>query len=327
MVSVIVPAYNVEGYLSKCLDSLLKAVDAEDEIILTLGRSKDRTGETAEGYASRFDSVRLVEQNGRGLSNARNCGLDAAKGDYILFVDGDDYVDPDALKKLLGKIKQGDYSEDVVMTDFYRAFPDGRTQRISQIGERTLYGPESLPKILNDRRCFWNTWRSLYRAGFLKEKDIRFQENTCGEDIAFFVSVLLAGPDMIFVDAPFYYYLMDREGSLMNTASPDRIRQTVNVLESSIAALDSRAEKWARTAADRLRYEYILNMAQVRELEDARQGAAIFERHRQVLKPGRDPVVRGAEAFIRVFGIDAMTAVLAAAKGVKRKLEHRGSDT
>ena len=91
--SVVVPVYNVADYLAKCLDGLLPALEPEDEVILSLGKSADRSSEIALEYAERYANVKLLGERGNGLSDARNCALEAASGDYIICVDSDDYVE------------------------------------------------------------------------------------------------------------------------------------------------------------------------------------------------------------------------------------------
>ena len=100
LISVIVPIYNVEEYLSGCLESILSQNFSDFEIICIDDGSTDESGSILEMYASKDSRIRTVHQENKGLSSARNVGLDMARGEYIAFCDSDDYYHPDFLKKL-----------------------------------------------------------------------------------------------------------------------------------------------------------------------------------------------------------------------------------
>jgi len=93
LLSIIIPVYNVEQYLKKCLDSILCCNLKDCELLLSMGKSSDRSELLCREYAQKYLFIQFFNQNGKGLSNARNCALDLAKGRYVLFLDSDDYVD------------------------------------------------------------------------------------------------------------------------------------------------------------------------------------------------------------------------------------------
>ena len=154
--SVVVPVYNVADYLTKCLDSLLPALEPEDEVILSLGKSADRSSEIALEYAERYANVKLVWQMGNGLSDARNCALEAASGDYIICVDSDDYVETEILCKLLARMRKENWQFDVVVHDFRRL--ERKTDKlvdVFQVGPGIEdIGLPFLPRLLAKRQCF-----------------------------------------------------------------------------------------------------------------------------------------------------------------------------
>lgn len=98
--TVVVPVYNVEKYLGKCIDSILDQTLAVDEIILVDDGSKDKSGEIADEYAARYENIKVIHQKNGGLSAARNTGIDAATKEYIAFVDSDDYIDSAMYERL-----------------------------------------------------------------------------------------------------------------------------------------------------------------------------------------------------------------------------------
>lgn len=100
-VSIIVPVYKVEGYLVRCLESLLKQTFIDFEILLINDGSPDRSGEICDEYALKDSRIRVFHKNNGGVSSARNLALDYAKGEYVTFVDSDDWIDADCLKRAL----------------------------------------------------------------------------------------------------------------------------------------------------------------------------------------------------------------------------------
>ena len=265
--SVIVPVYNVEHYLPACLNSILPVLENEDELFLIQGKSTDQSRRISLHYQSSYPQIQVLDQNGRGLSNARNCGLHAASGDLILFIDSDDFVETATLQTLLKQLRELERLPDVVMTDFFRCYETiGIKQRMDQIGQRSMKGLDALPAILKGHTCFWNVWRNLYRRDFLVEKQLLFRENTYAEDVDYMTRVFLAKPELWMVDAPFYCYRIGRGGSLMNETSLTRIKQTEEILEESIQRLREVHAIWSQAILSGFQFEYILNLALIQEL-------------------------------------------------------------
>ena len=104
VISVIVPIYKVEQYLRQCVDSILNQTHSALEVILVDDGSPDGSGKICDEYAARDSRVRVIHKKNGGLSDARNAGIEIARGDYIAFVDSDDWLDIDALKKVLAKL-------------------------------------------------------------------------------------------------------------------------------------------------------------------------------------------------------------------------------
>ena len=129
-VSVIVPVYNVEKYLAKCLDSLINQEFFNYEIIVVNDGSTDNSQEIIEEYAKRYDIIKDVFKKNGGLSSARNYGLEKASGKYITFVDSDDYVDENMYLKMYEKAKSGNF--DIVTSDINYVYND-RVERFKNI--------------------------------------------------------------------------------------------------------------------------------------------------------------------------------------------------
>lgn len=176
--SVIVPVFNVESYLSACLESILPALTAADEIILSLGHSADDSTAIAERCTRQHANIHLLWQDGKGLSNARNCAVREAQGTYVLYIDSDDLVDTALFAHALQDIREDTAPKELYVFDFYH--DNRRTGCLEprfQIGAGgDFQGVAHIDRMLRRHQCFWNVWRFIYRRDFLERNGITFLE-------------------------------------------------------------------------------------------------------------------------------------------------------
>ena len=330
ILSIIIPVYNVEAYLAECLDSVLECDLTDCELILSLRESGDRSTEICKAYCARFPFVKTVMQSGTGLSDARNCGVQAAQGEYILYIDSDDRVDSAVLSDLIGRLRAGSVAADVIVTDFYHVeHPSGKTVPYFQIGAETpdRYGMQFLPVMLRRRQCFWNVWRYVYKSSFLHAHEITFRENILSEDVDYTTSVFIAEPDILFSHSPFYYYNVGRGDSLMDQATLHRLRETVEVLSDSVGRLRRSSFRYADAMIAQFQFEYILNMALAVEIkaEDRKSALSLFGGYPDVLRGSADPVVKCFAVFIRLAGVNASARLLHCLKLIRRRIRGRNN--
>lgn len=305
--SVVVPVYNVAEYLGKCLDSLLPALEEEDEVILSLGKSEDKSSEIAAEYAKKYSNVQIVWQRGKGLSDARNYALEVASGDYVICVDSDDYVNTEILCELLARMRKENWQTDVIAHDYYRL--DRRDSKIIeffQIGKNIENsGLEFLPQMLRKRQCFWNVWRFIYRREFLAKNRIRYLDNIMSEDVAYTADVLTAKPDIRFVHYPFYVYTVGKGDSLMDRPTLRRLEDTVYVLGYAVDKLRGSDLAERDCVAAQFQFEYLLNMALCWEIDKSDRAAAfkLFKDWREVLADSSDRLVRFSRLVLGICGV------------------------
>ena len=217
LVSVIVPIYNVEQYLEKCVESLLAQLHDNLEILLVDDGSKDGSLQIAERYAQTHpEKCRLVrrEKNG-GLSAARNTGLEHATGDWVAFLDSDDWVTEDYISAMYEVAVKDD--ADIVMSSLYYYYPDGKTVEFSPFSGLKTEDTHKLKVALC--KPYANT--RLYRRTFLEENGFRFPTDIRrSEDIAAVVPLFTKTEKISIVDKPMYYYLQ-RAASLSNQNQKD----------------------------------------------------------------------------------------------------------
>ena len=323
LATIIVPIFNIENYIKQCIDSLLPLLKHKCEIIMVAGNSSDCTNDVALQYAAQYADVQFIYQNGKGLSNARNCGLRVAKAEFTIFVDGDDFVDAAVLSRLLDSITS---NTDVLMTNFYRNYENNGSEiLISEINNNASNGLENLQYIINPHKCFWNVWRNIYRTDFLQKHDLLFLENTYAEDIDYFSRVCIEKPAIQYSQEAFYHYRMDRKGSLMNDVPLIRLEQTVHVIEESVQRLRNCKESWTEAVISGFQFEYLLNMVFVCDYSKPQQKRAIrlFTTSHRVLCPAYDSGVKWLARGKNILGIMGFSKVLKVMKSLKRRTEHR----
>ena len=170
-ISVIVPVYNMEEYLERCVDSIIHQTESNIEIILVNNGSTDRSGAICDKYSINDDRVKVIHQPNNGVSAARNSGIKVAKGDYIGFVDADDWIEPDMYESLIEEAVRND--ADVVMCDATTVYSNGNTQAdtITQLSRNTVLRKSDFsPSLLLEMAG--SVCRCIYSKCILSEKHL-----------------------------------------------------------------------------------------------------------------------------------------------------------
>lgn len=203
-ISVIVPVYNVEKYLDKCLSSLVKQTLKDMEIIVVNDGSTDKSQEIIDNYAKKYKNViSIVKENG-GVSEARNLGLKKASGEYIGFLDSDDWVEKDMYKKMYQKAKSGNF--DVVACDTQAIYPNEKSYISSNIKRDNVSNKE----LMID--AYAVIWNKIYKREIIKGIEFKKGMNFC-EDVEFLYMVYSKIKTIGVIKEPLHNYLQ-REGSL-----------------------------------------------------------------------------------------------------------------
>jgi glycosyltransferase involved in cell wall biosynthesis len=224
-VSVIIPVYNTEPYLRRCLDSVCGQTLRDIEIICVNDASPDKSGEILREYAARDERIRLIEfEKNRGVSAARNAGIDAAQGEYLGFVDSDDYVDMDFYKVLYDKAKAT--NADVMKGELEIIKPDGEH-----------YIDRCHDNIRQHRVYFTQFTSAIYRTSFVRRKNLHFQVGVVwGEDYLFAIKTAVLAERLIVADdTPRYHY--DRRQDSANAYGSEHSDQKIHDCINNIKLL------------------------------------------------------------------------------------------
>lgn len=217
LISVIIPVYNVEKYLHRCLDSVIAQTYQNLEIICVDDGSIDDSGKICDQYAVRDARIKVIHQENQGLSAARNRGLDAAEGEYIAFVDSDDYILEDMYKKMLDKLLN--YNVDLCVCQWQYEFSDGRQVVKRKNIDPTIYGRKASLEFARflymgnyENGVVVAAWNKLYRRVLLDK--IRF-EGRIHEDEAFCGRIMAKNISVYVMEEQFYVYAQNGD-SLTN---------------------------------------------------------------------------------------------------------------
>ncbi len=204
-VSVIVPVYNVEEYLERCLDSLVNQTLKDIEIIIVNDGSTDGSKEKIQKYINTYKNIVYLEKKNGGLSSARNYGIPYAKGEYIGFVDSDDYVELTMYEKMYNKAIEE--KSDMVECDFIWEYPNKKREDIGKV-----YSSKK-EAIIEARVVAWN---KIIKKDIIEKTKITFPEGLRYEDIEFFYKLVPHLNKISFVKEVFVHYIQ-RESSIANT--------------------------------------------------------------------------------------------------------------
>lgn len=219
--SIIVPVYGVEKYIDKCLNSLVKQSLKEIEIIVVNDGTKDNSQKIIDKYVKKYpDKIKsYIKENG-GQGSARNYGLEKANGEYIGYVDSDDFVEKDMYKKLYNKAKENNY--DIVVCGNYNVSEDYQNKNIDTFINN--YNTD-LENIFFGKMAVWN---KIYKRDILIKNKLEFKEKVWYEDLAFTLKAIMNSNTFAFIDEPLYDYLI-REGSTMNNSN---VKRNLEILEA-----------------------------------------------------------------------------------------------
>lgn len=229
-ISVIIPAYNVEKHISKCLCSLEKQTMQQIEVIIINDGSTDGTEQVIQSFIKRGSlEIRYFSDSNHGQAYVRNFGMNQAKGTYIAFIDSDDYLEPEYLEKLYTAAETS--HADVVNSGYRVVKEDGTVLsevNVSPFSEVSGFG----------RAGVFVTWSKLYRTDFLRRQNIRFPEGKLYEDVPFSLEAKFLGQNVKSISYIGYNYVQ-HENSTMSSSPIKSTRFPYQELDASLAKINS----------------------------------------------------------------------------------------
>ena len=225
LISIIIPVYKVEKYLEKCIQSVINQTYENLQIILVDDGSPDNCGKICDDYAKKDHRIEVIHKSNGGLSDARNKGLEIAKGEYIGFVDSDDYIEADMYEVLYNLLKQ--YNADVSICNFYTVSQGKISIKNADNGINEYNRIEILKEILLDKNIQSYAWNKLYKKELFDE--IKYPIGKKYEDIGT-TFYLLEKCNKVVVTGKSEYYYINRQDSIVNNVTESTITDYIELI-------------------------------------------------------------------------------------------------
>lgn len=227
MLSIIIPIFNAEKYLEKCIDSILEQRYTEYELILVDDGSIDKSAQMCDEYADKDNRVIVIHKENGGLSDARNTGVKVAKGEYIFFIDSDDFLDDNkALEKIVNRLKKS--NADVLNFGFkkyyanedkeYNYFKIDKNMPIEYCKDE-----KGFEFLMQNSLYIASAWNKVIRRQLFEKSDLSFKKGIYSEDIDWCARLLIVAKKFDFINESFYCY-RQREGSISKSISNKNLK-------------------------------------------------------------------------------------------------------
>lgn len=222
LVSVIVPVYNVEKYMRKCIDSIINQTYTNLEIILVDDGALDRSGEICDEYAQIDPRIKVLHKKNGGLASARNAGIKIATGEYISYIDSDDWVETEFIEILLRGCQ--DNNAQMSVCRYRECFDESELKSVEKINTLVWKGKEAVRHRIEDESIYGistSAWNKLYSTKLIE--GMEFPEGKYYEDIVYAIEAMLKSDKVAYTNATLYNYRCNRKGSIMNEGFNARI--------------------------------------------------------------------------------------------------------
>lgn len=233
VISIIIPVYNAESDIRRCLDSVINQTYRNLEIILVDDGSTDRSGATCDEYASTDSRIRVLHQENAGVSAARNAGLGMVTGDFIMWVDSDDWIEPEACATVLAIAEE--QHADMVCFGFREVFPSGEVKTLSLDFTGEIEKSEMMRSLL------WNvTNNALWNKCCAKKlfDGVRFPERVIGEDACVQHELIHRSSRIYATETVFYNYIHQKGSLVTSRYTPDAIKDFIYVWKSRLVFIE-----------------------------------------------------------------------------------------
>jgi len=270
-ISIIVPVYNVEHYLKECVDSLIDQDYENKEIILVDDGSPDGCPAICDAYSEQYDFIKTIHKENGGLSDARNTGLTHATGDYILFVDSDDFIEKNSLSKIVETVTES--QADVVFLEAKKYLPDGTTislgNGITKEGVQNKSYEDALRFISSCPKYPASACTKLMKKSLFHNGSLNFEKGLLSEDLDWCLKLLLKAKSFDYYGGNYYYYRQGRSDSITNKVGLKNFLDILYIIKKWIALSEQVVDYERHLILSELAYEYPIEIAIYSKLSKA----------------------------------------------------------
>lgn len=318
-ISFVIPVYKVEAYLRQCVESLTYQTYRDIEVILVDDGSPDGSPRLCDTLASEDARIKVIHKENGGLSDARNAGLLAATGEYVVFVDGDDFwLDNNALQQLVDVVKP---ELDFIGYNCSYYYPDSETYSSWVAYDEVLEKPTdkntAMRTLVKSGTFPMSACLKLMKRSFLIDNKLFFKKGQIAEDIPWFINVLDATKKCCFVNQYIYAYRQNVVGSISNTRGRKSFDHLFDIFKTELSLVESRSfnEEAKNALKSFLAYEYCILLT-YRGIDKKTKRELL--NYKDVLAYDRNPKVKKASRIYKTFGIGATTFALNVYQWIRR---------
>lgn len=273
-VSIIIPAYNLEDYLVQCIESIETSKSSSYEVIIVDDGSTDSTPTIIKRFEDKYRNIKAINKENGGVSSARNIGLLNAQGEYIVFVDGDDFLKEKSVDQLIGYLQKNTNDLDVLFLDTMTYDSSGKSELINYGFDKSIFKNGNKKEILKHIATL-SKFPGLPHSKVIKKKmlidnDIVFNESyRNSEDVDWVIAILLNSNSFAYELIKFHYYRIKRTGSLSNTIEPDSIKHMLSLINNWVdRSRKSNYIQYKDIIYNYLSYVYMVIMFNIADLKD-----------------------------------------------------------
>lgn len=304
--SIIVPIYNVEKYINQCLDSIVNNYQSGIEVLLVNDGTKDNSAVIAKEYCDKYEFFRLINQPNGGLSRARNTGINEAKGEYVMFLDSDDWISDNALSLILAKL----HNIDALLINHYGSFDN----------EDIVYGTyqendeTNIIKFIQAQgNVSYAAVRTILKRQLILDHDLYFHDGLYHEDELWSATNYLFINSFKVIEKPLYHYRQNVSGSIMNKVQPKRTSDKliiVKLLANNLAVCNS--ELATQFINERIANIYIsaLNELCLYNSQQQKEFIRVFKANYHYLANNTSKKARIVGLMIKVLGYKLTSKIL-----------------
>lgn len=235
--SIIVAVYNIEKYINQCVESIINQTYSNIEIILVNDGSTDNSLHILQEWKKKDKRIKIINKINGGLSSARNEGFKIATGEYIAYIDGDDWISLSMFEKLSHLINQ--FYQPEIITYSYIEYYSDELQYIKNynINDNTIYEGH----LFFEKSAFKiQAWSKIYKKSFLNKIGLMFLKDRLHEDVSYTIPLILCANSVVNISEPLYYYRQNRSGSIMTQIKEKNIDDFINALNFGFVFLHSK---------------------------------------------------------------------------------------
>lgn len=317
-VSFVIPVYKVEQYLDRCVKSITGQTYRNIEVILVDDGSPDSCPSLCDKYAVEDSRIKAVHKENGGLSDARNYGTKYATGDYLIYVDSDDFwMHNDDLEKLV-RIAIENQRVDFINFNCSYYYPDGDTFSPWTLYDNKLSKPKEKNEVVklltNTSSMVMSACMKMMKRQFIIDNNLTFSKGQLSEDIPWFINLLDCCKECMFVNLNVYAYRQGVIGSITRNISQRNIDSLINIVETELQKINNRSfNKEAKDCIlSFLAYEYciILGYLQFLDKQNKKEKYEYLKQYQYLLKYTQDPKVKKVNFVYKLFGLKLTTLLL-----------------